>query len=52
MKMMPLEDSVKDMKLYYKRKLKWYEKIWYFLTGRKNKSCKLGKIEYIGVDKE
>lgn len=33
--MMPLEDSVKDMKFYYKRKLKWYEKIWYFLTGKK-----------------
>lgn len=33
---MPLEDSIKDAKFYYKRKLKWYEKIWYFLTGKKN----------------
>ena len=51
-KMMPLESSIKDQKLYCKRVLKWYEKIWYFLTGKKNKAQKLGKIEYIGVDEE
>ena len=34
--MMPLEDSIIGTKLYYRRKLKWYEKIWYFLTGKKN----------------
>lgn len=50
--MMPLESSIKDQELYCRRVLKWYEKIWYFLTGKKNKAQKLGKIEYIGVDEE
>ncbi len=51
--MMPLEDSViknkiksvNDMKIYCKRKLKWYEKIFYFLTGKKNEYKELGPIE-------
>lgn len=50
--MMPLESSIKGQELYCRRVLKWYEKIWYFLTGKKNKAQKLGKIEYIGVDEE
>ena len=45
--MMPLEDSIKGTKLYYKRKLKWYEKIWYFLTGKKNEYKEIGNIEEI-----
>lgn len=35
----------KGIKLYFKRKLKWYEKIWYFLTGKKNEYKELGLIE-------
>ena len=50
--MMPLENSIKDQELYCRRVLKWYEKVWCFLTGRKNKAKKLGKIEYIGVDEQ
>lgn len=42
--MMPLEDSIKDIKLYYKKKLKWYEKIWYFITRRKNEYKELKGI--------
>ena len=48
--MMPLEDSVKDMKLYYKRKLKWYEKLWYFLIGKKEEYHEMGKIQSLGDD--
>lgn len=43
--MLPLEDSVKDTKIHFKTKLKWYEKIWYFLTGKKNEYKELGPIE-------
>lgn len=49
--MMPLEDSVKDMKLYYKRKLKWFEKLWYFLTGKKEEYHEMGKFQSLGDDK-
>lgn len=48
--MMPLEDSIKDMKLYYRRKLKWYEKLWYFLTGKKEEYHEMGKIQSLGDD--
>lgn len=47
--MVPLYDSVKkdpkEFKLYYKRQLKWYEKIWYFLIGKKNEYKELGLIK-------
>ena len=32
---MPTENK-EPVKLYFKRKLKWYEKIWYLITGKKN----------------
>ena len=48
--MMPLEDSVKDMKFYYKRKLKWYEKLWHFLNGKKEEYQELGPIKSLGDD--
>ena len=48
--MMPLEDSIKDRKLYFKRVLKWYEKIWYFITRKKQEYYELGEIEDIGDD--
>lgn len=34
--------------LYIQRKLKWYQKIWYFITGKKNEYKPIG----VGVIKE
>jgi len=38
--------------LYYQRKLKWYEQIWYFITRKKNELIPLGTgtIEIKGED--
>lgn len=39
--------------LYYRKKLKWYQKIWYFITRKKNKYEKLnicGGIDYENND--
>ena len=34
---MPTETkNTEQVKLYFKKKLKWYEKIWYLITGKKN----------------
>lgn len=39
-------------KLYYKRKLKWYEKIYNFITGKKNEYQEFGKITELSANKE
>ena len=44
---MPTEFATKPVELYYKKKLKWYQKIWYFVTGKKNKPEKLNYIRGI-----
>ena len=31
------DDNFFGSALYFKKKLKWYQKIWYFITGKKNK---------------
>ena len=41
---MPTENK-EPVKLYFKRKLKWYEKIWY-LTTKKNNEYK--ELRYVG----
>ena len=48
--MVPLEDCVFDRKIYFKKKLKWYEKIWYFLTGKKNDLIECGSITDINYE--
>lgn len=47
---MPTETkSTEPIKLYFKKKLKWYEKIWYLITGKKNEYQELGKVSDINV---
>lgn len=49
---MPTEWGTKPIGFYYKKKLKWYQKIWYFITG-KDKYEKLnfcGGIDYENND--
>lgn len=47
---MPTE-NYKDLELtgtlYIQRKLKWYEKIWYFITRKKNEFKPLGCIKEV-----
>lgn len=45
---MPTENK-EPIKLYFKKKLKWYEKIWYFITGKKNEYQELGYGSDINV---
>lgn len=46
---MPTEWETKPVEFYYKKKLKWYQKIWYFIT-KKDKYEKLNFYE--GIDYE
>lgn len=47
--MMPLYDCFKEPiekpKIYFKKKLKWYEKVWYFITGKKNEYKELNSFK-------
>ncbi len=45
---MPTENK-EPIKFYFKRKLKWYEKIWYLITGKKNEYKELGNGSDIDV---
>lgn len=50
---MPTEFISKPLEVYYKKKLKWYQKIWHFITRKKNKYEKLnicGGIDYENND--
>ena len=50
---MPTEFATKPIEFYYQKKLKWYQRIWYFITGKKNKYEKLnicGGIDYENND--
>lgn len=52
---MPTE-NYKDLELtgtlYIQRKLKWYEKIWYFIARKKNEMKPLGEIKGISYKEE
>lgn len=39
-------------KLYFKKKLKWYEKIWYFITRKKNDYIELGQATTISFEED
>ena len=41
-------EGFSNTKIYVKKKLKWYEKIWYFITGKKNKYTELMNFVNIG----
>lgn len=47
---MPLEDSIKDREVYFIKRLRWYEKIWYFIRRKKNKAKKLGGVLNFNVN--
>lgn len=36
---------------YYQKKLKWYQKIWYFIIRKENPWEKLGPIKELTVEK-
>lgn len=39
-------------KLYFKKKLKWYEKILYFITGKKNDYIELGPVTRLSFEED
>lgn len=47
---MPTEFTIKPVEFYYQKKLKWYQKIWYFIIGKKNEWQKIGYMG--GIDNE
>lgn len=47
---MPTEFISKPVEFYYQKKLKWYQKIWYFIIRKKNKYEKLNFCR--GLDDE
>lgn len=36
-------------KIYYQKRLKWYEKIWYFIIGKKNEYKELKGVIDVSV---
>lgn len=47
---MPTETkSTEPVKFYFKKKLKWYEKIWYLIAGKKNEYKELRYVGDINV---
>ena len=47
---MPTEFTIKPVEFYYQKKLKWYQKIWCFITDKKNEWQKIGYMG--GIDNE
>ena len=42
-------ENFSGIRIYGQKKLKWYEKIWYFITGKKNQWVEITEFKDIST---